>query len=194
MRIRPLAIDGAWEITPRQHHDRRGKLFEAYASREFADVVGRPFSLEQMNVSVSIHGAVRGVHVTSRPPGQAKYVSCVRGAVWDVVVDLRPESPTFGRHDAALLDDRDHRAVYLGEGLGHAVCALEDDSALVYLSSSLYAPGLDVAVDPLDPELAIPWPVEEPTLSARDRAAPSLEETLRTGLLSPNAVGHGGER
>lgn len=126
---------------------------------------------------------VRGVHFADVPPGQAKYVTCVRGAVLDVIVDIRVGSPTFGRWEAVRLDDVDRRAVYLSEGLGHGFCALTDDATLNYLCSTTYNPTAEHAVHPLDPELAIEWPAEAPQLSARDAAAPTLTEARRSGLL-----------
>jgi dTDP-4-dehydrorhamnose 3,5-epimerase len=109
------------------------------------------------------------------PPGQAKYVTCVRGAVLDVVVDLRRGSPTFGRWEPVHLDDVDRRAVYLAEGLGPGFCALTDDATLTYLCSSTYNPAAEHAVHPLDPALGIDWPADAPILSARDAAAPALD-------------------
>jgi dTDP-4-dehydrorhamnose 3,5-epimerase len=130
------------------------------------------------------------VHFADVPPGQAKYVTCVRGAVLDVAVDLRVGSPTFGRWDTVLLDDVDRRAIYLSEGLGHAFMSLEDGSTVTYLCSTGYAPDREHGVHPLDPELAIAWPTVgrdggalTPALSDKDAVAPSLAEALRQGLL-----------
>jgi dTDP-4-dehydrorhamnose 3,5-epimerase len=174
MKIRPLGIEGAWEITPRQHGDRRGVFLEWYRYDRLAEVVGHPLELAQANLSVSTRGVVRGIHYADVPPGQAKYVTCVRGAVWDVVVDLRRGSPTFGRWEAVRLDEVDRRAVYLAEGLGHGVCALTDDATLAYLCSTVYHPAAEHAVHPLDPDLDIDWPVDAPILSERDASAPAL--------------------
>ncbi|WP_369028812.1 dTDP-4-dehydrorhamnose 3,5-epimerase family protein, partial [Nocardia farcinica] len=95
----------------------------------------------------------RGIHYTENPPGQAKYVSCVRGAFLDVVVDLREGSPTFGRWDSVLLDDVDRRSVFLSEGLGHAILSLADDSTVTYLCSLEYSPEFDHDLDAFDPDL-----------------------------------------
>ncbi|MEV4690766.1 dTDP-4-dehydrorhamnose 3,5-epimerase [Micromonospora echinospora] len=183
MKIRPLSIEGAWEITPRQHGDSRGLFMEWYRFDRLAEVVGHPLRLAQGNLSVSARGVVRGIHFADVPPGQAKYVTCVRGAVVDLVVDIRVGSPTFGRWEAVRLDDVDRRAVYLSEGLGHGFCALTDDATLSYLCSTTYNPGAEHTVHPLDPDLAIDWPVEAPVLSARDAAAPSLAHARTAGLL-----------
>ncbi|MFI7576267.1 dTDP-4-dehydrorhamnose 3,5-epimerase family protein [Micromonospora sp. NPDC049497] len=183
MKIRPLSIDGAWEITPQLHGDPRGLFTEWYRFDQLAAVVGHPLRLAQANLSVSARGVVRGIHFADVPPGQAKYVTCVRGAVVDMVVDVRVGSPTFGRWEAVRLDDVDRRAVYLAEGLGHGFCALTDDATLSYLCSTTYNPTAEHTVHPLDPELAIDWPAESPQLSARDTAAPSLAQARDAGLL-----------
>ncbi|HET6214153.1 MAG TPA: dTDP-4-dehydrorhamnose 3,5-epimerase, partial [Micromonosporaceae bacterium] len=122
-------------------------------------------------------------HFADVPPGQAKYITCTRGALVDVVVDIRVGSPTFGQWEAVRLDDVDRRAVYLAEGLGHGFCALTEDATLTYLCSQTYNPSGERAVHPLDPSLAIAWPTDAPVLSARDDAAPPLAHAQRDGVL-----------
>ncbi len=183
MKIRPLSIEGAWEITPVQHGDPRGLFMEWYRFDHLAEAVGHPLRLAQANLSVSAAGVVRGIHFADVPPGQAKYVTCVRGAVLDVIVDLRVGSPTFGRWEGVRLDDADRRAVYLSEGLGHGFCALSDDATLSYLCSETFNPKGEHGIHPLDPELGIEWPAETPQLSAKDEAAPTLAEARASGLL-----------
>ncbi|GAA5001821.1 dTDP-4-dehydrorhamnose 3,5-epimerase [Kitasatospora paranensis] len=180
----PRVVDrGAFEVTPQLHGDPRGLFTEWYRFDRLAEVVGHPLRLAQGNLSVSARDVVRGVHFADVPPGQAKYVSCVRGAVLDVLVDLRVGSPTFGRWEGFRLDDVDRRAVYVPEGIGHGFCALTDDATLSYLCSETYNPVGEHAVHPLDPELGIDWPAGTPQLSDRDAAAPSLAEALAGGLL-----------
>ena len=190
MQLRELDIPGAWEMTPRQHGDDRGLFLEWFGGAAFADAVGHDLALAQANLSVSAAGVLRGVHFADTPPSQAKYVTCARGAVLDVVVDIRVGSPTFGRWDAVLLDDVDRRALYVSEGLGHSFMSLEDDSTVLYLCSQGYAPGREHGIDPLDPELAIAWPTQgrdgrplTPLLSDKDRDAPSLRQAQEAGLL-----------
>lgn len=183
MKITPLSIEGAWEIRPEPHGDPRGLFMEWYRHERLAAAVGHPLRLAQANLSVSAKGVVRGVHFADVPPGQAKYVTCVRGAVADVVVDIRAGSPTFGRWEFVRLDDEERKAVYLAEGLGHGFCALTDDATLSYLCSESYNPAGEHSVNPLDPDLAIAWPADAPQLSARDAAAPSLADALAGGLL-----------
>jgi dTDP-4-dehydrorhamnose 3,5-epimerase len=183
MKIVPLSIAGAWEILPAQHGDSRGVFMEWYRFDRLTEAVGHPLRLAQANMSISARGVVRGIHFADVPPGQAKYVTCVRGAVFDVVVDLRVGSPTFGKWEHVLLDDADHRGVYIAEGLGHGFCALSEDATLTYLCSETYAPSREHGVDPLDPDLAIAWPDASPALSDRDAAAPSLARARAEGLL-----------
>ena len=188
MKIRPLSIAGAWEITPVQHGDPRGLFLEWYRFDALAAEVGHPLRLAQANISVSARGVVRGIHYADVPPGQAKYVTCTRGAVLDVVVDIRVGSPTFGRWEGVRLDDVDRRAVYLAEGLGHGFCALTDHATLTYLCSETYNPTGEHAVHPLDADLAIAWPIDGPLLSARDAAAPNLARARADGLLPVHDV------
>jgi dTDP-4-dehydrorhamnose 3,5-epimerase len=190
VKIRPLAIDGAFDVTPVQHSDSRGVFLEWFKETEFHDAVGRDLALAQANVSVSAAGVIRGIHFSDVPPGQAKYVTCVSGAVLDVVVDVRVGSPTFGTWDSQVLDDVDRRGIFIAEGLGHAFMSLAEDSTVVYLCSTPYAPGREHGVHPLDPGIAIDWPQVgrdgEPlahVLSEKDAAAPLLSEAVDRGLL-----------
>ncbi|GIG36093.1 dTDP-4-dehydrorhamnose 3,5-epimerase family protein [Cellulomonas pakistanensis] len=195
MTYRPLSVPGAWEITPVQHGDPRGVFLEAFQGGPFAEAVGHRFDLQQANISVSAAGVLRGIHFADVPPGQAKYVTCPKGAVLDVVVDIRVGSPTFGAWDTVLLDDVDRRAIYLGEGLGHAFLSLEDDSTVMYLCSTGYSPGREHGIHPLDPEIGIDWPTQgrdgsplTPQLSEKDLAAPTLAEARAAGLLPDHAA------
>lgn len=183
MKFRELSIEGVFEISPQLHGDPRGLFTEWYRFDKLSEVVGHPLKLAQANLSVSSRGVVRGIHFADVPPSQAKYVTCVRGAVLDVIVDLRVGSPTFGQWEGVRLDDVDRRAVYIPEGMGHGFCALSDDATLSYLCSETYNPTGEHSVHPLDPDLAIEWPVDTPLLSARDEAAPSLAEAISTNLL-----------
>lgn len=190
MTLRELTVSGAYEFTPRQWPDDRGVFLEWFQAGPFEAVTGRTLDVAQANCSVSEAGVLRGIHFSDVPPGQAKYVTCTRGAVWDVVVDLRVGSPGFGRWDAVLLDDVDRRAVFVTEGLGHGFLALEDRSTVVYLCSTGYNPTAEHGVDPLDPDIGIAWPTVgrdgKPLvtrLSEKDRAAPSLREARAGGLL-----------
>jgi dTDP-4-dehydrorhamnose 3,5-epimerase len=184
----PLGIDGAWLSTPRIHPDSRGSFHEAFRGGELAETIGHPLTVAQVNCAVSRRGALRGVHFCDVPPGQAKYVMCVSGAIKDVVVDLREGSPSFGEWAAVTLDDREHAALYLSEGLGHAFMTLTDEATVTYLCSTPYAPGAEHGIHPLDPALGIDWPAGiEPILSPKDASAPTLEQARRAGLLPRHA-------
>jgi dTDP-4-dehydrorhamnose 3,5-epimerase len=182
--ISPLEIPDAYVCTPRAFVDDRGTFLEWFRGDKLAEVTGRRFTPLQANHSISRRGVLRGVHYADVPPGQAKYVYCSQGAVLDVVVDLRVGSPSYGKHAALRLDDVDRRGVFLAEGLGHAFLALSDEAHVTYLVSTPYAPAVEHAVHPLDPDLALPWPAEaEPTLSDKDAAAPSLAAAEGHGVL-----------
>jgi dTDP-4-dehydrorhamnose 3,5-epimerase len=188
--MRELTVSGAFEVTPKVHGDSRGVFLEWFRADRFAETTGHRFPLAQANASVSSAGTVRGLHYAQLPPSQAKWVTCLRGAVLDVVVDIRVGSPTFGAWDSVLLDDEHRRAIYLSEGLGHAFMALEDDTVVSYLCSAPYAPGREHGVHPLDPAIGIAWPDTTrggrpvaPLLSAKDAQAPTLAEAERAGLL-----------
>ncbi len=184
MDIRALSIEGAFEITPRQFPDERGVFVESFRGDRLAEVTGHRLNVIQTNVSVSSRGTVRGVHFADVPPSQAKYVTAMSGSFIDFVIDIRVGSPTFGQWDSAVLDTVDRRAIYLAEGLGHAICAVEDDSTVMYLCSTTYAPAREHGINPLDPELGLTMPEGiTPVLSARDAAAPSLSQAAAQGLL-----------
>lgn len=189
MQIRPLAVPDAFELTPKAFGDDRGLFLEWYRFEELEAAAGHPLRLAQANLSVSRRGTLRGLHYADVPPGQAKYVTCVRGAVLDVIVDIRVGSPTFGASEGVLLDDVDRRAVYLPEGLGHAFLALTDDATVSYLCSEVYSPTREHGLDPLDPALGISWPSDlELLLSPKDAEAPSLAQALTDGLLPDYAA------
>jgi dTDP-4-dehydrorhamnose 3,5-epimerase len=184
MQIRQLDIAGAWEITPQLHADARGLFFEWLTDRGFTSFAGHRLDVRQANCSVSAAGVLRGLHFAQLPPSQAKYVTCLSGSVFDVVVDIRVGSPTFGHWDSVLLDDRDRRSVYLSEGLAHGFVALQDNSTVMYLCSAEYNPQREHTIAATDPVLAIDWPTEhELVLSDRDAAAPTLDEVRAAGQL-----------
>ncbi|MFI1105311.1 dTDP-4-dehydrorhamnose 3,5-epimerase [Streptomyces melanogenes] len=187
--MRELSIEGAWVVEPQVFLDSRGSFHEWFKGDRFTAATGHGLGLAQANCSVSARGTLRGVHFADVPPGQAKYVKCVRGSVLDVVVDLRTGSPTFKRWEQVLLDDRDHRAVHIAEGLGHAFLALTEDATVVYLCSEGYAPAREHGIHPLDPDLAIEWPTHlTPLLSPKDAGAMRLVEAQERGLLPSYAA------
>ena len=183
MEIRPLAIEGAWEITPKLFSDPRGVFAEGFRSDHLAKHIGHEMSVRQTNISVSTTGALRGIHYSDVPPSQAKYVTATSGVFVDYVVDLRVGSPTFGRWDSVLLDTVDRLAVYLSEGLGHALACVEDGTA-VYLCSEVFAPSREHGLTPVDEQVALSFPDGfTPLLSDKDAAAPTLAAAAAQGLL-----------
>lgn len=185
VQIRELSIPDAYEVTPVQHRDDRGLFLEWYRHDRLADAVGHSLDLRQGNTSVSRRGVVRGIHYADVPRGQAKYVTVLRGAVLDYVVDIRVGSPSFGRWEAVRLDADERHALYLSEGLGHCFVALEDDTTVSYLVSDTYSPGHEHGINPLDAEIGLEFPFvdEELLLSPKDTEAPSLAQAASDGAL-----------
>lgn len=198
MDIKPLSISGAWHITPRQFTDNRGSFLETFQQPAFVEATGRSLEIAQVNTSVSAAGTIRGIHFADVPPSQAKYVFCPKGAVLDVVVDIRTGSPTFGQYDAVLLDDIDRGAVFISEGLGHAFMSLEDDSVVTYLCSTTYSPTREHEIKPLCKTIGIDWPTEDRRgnpltliMSEKDKNAPGLRTAEEMGLLPTLALAEG---
>lgn len=186
MEFKELSLPGVHLVTPKQLPDRRGAFFEGLRADLLGEAIGHPFEPKQINYSVSGRNTLRGLHSVTTPPGQAKYVTCVRGAVLDFVVDLRIGSPTFGRHESRELIPETGLAVYIPDGLSHGFVALTDDTCLCYVLSTTYVPGTQIAVDPWDPALDLPWPLDASSaiMSDQDIEAPSVAEAEKAGLLS----------
>ena len=175
-----MSIEGAWIYTPTIWPDNRGTFHEVFKISLIESELGIPFPISQVNQSLSKKGVVRGIHWTDSPEGQAKYISCVSGGLWDVVVDLRTNSPTFGKWDAALITAENRNSVLISEGLGHAFLALEDDTIANYLCTSEFNPSGDRGLNPLSPWLEIPFAsfgknfgVESLEISQKDLSAPA---------------------
>lgn len=166
MKFTPSALPGVLFVTPRVFADARGFFFEAYRADVFAEA-GVPLFVQD-NHSRSAAGTVRGLHYQLRRP-QAKLVRVVRGAVFDVAVDIRRGSPTFGQWDACELSADNKSLLYVPAGFAHGFCALEDDTEVEYKCSDYYAGDDQHGVAWDDPELAIPWPAKAPILSPKDR-------------------------
>ena len=191
MILRALDIAGAFVVEPRLFPDERGVFLEAFRIDHLERATGRRFDVRQANVSVSRRGVVRGIHLASVPPGQAKYVMCLQGQILDYIVDLREGSPSFGAWQTVRLDDVERHALYLEEGLGHLFVALSEQAVVSYLVTEVFNPQAEFGVNPLDPEIGLRFPPElgEPILSEKDASAPSLAEVRGAGLLPTwNAV------
>lgn len=184
MRFSRTAIPGVRVVDPDPIRDARGEFYEALRVEALESACGSPFRPEQINFSTSRRNTLRGIHGVSIPPGQAKYVMCVRGAVRDIVVDLRMGSPTFAAHHVTRLDAGTGRAVYVPEGVGHGFLTLTDDACVCYVLSRAHVPGTQLDLDPLDPRLALPWGfTEAPLMSDKDAGAPTLDQALAGDLL-----------
>ncbi|MDG9723673.1 MULTISPECIES: dTDP-4-dehydrorhamnose 3,5-epimerase family protein [unclassified Streptomyces] len=184
MRVDETGIPGTYRVLPERLSDERGHFYEAARYSVLTERTGLPFSVRQVNNSVSREGVLRGVHCNDVPDGASKLVTCVRGSMLDVMVDLRVGSPTFGRYEVTRMSADDGVALYLPGSVGHAFLALEDGTCVNYLLSTEYVPGAMVDLDALDAELGLPWDLAGPPVrSAKDAAAPSLAEVLASGRL-----------
>jgi dTDP-4-dehydrorhamnose 3,5-epimerase len=150
-------MSGAWVHEPTVWPDNRGSFHEVFKHSELSELLRKPFPVRQVNQNTSSKGVIRGIHFTDSVEGQSKYVSCPRGAIWDVVVDLRPGSETYGRWDSVVLSSENRKSVIISEGLGHAFLSLEDFSTVHYLSTAEYDSVTDRTLNPLSPSLAIPF-------------------------------------
>ncbi len=178
---RALGILGPLLIVPRRFRDGRGFFLETWSERDF-EALGVAERFVQDNHSFSAAaGTVRGMHLQLPPRAQAKLVRVLRGAVLDVVVDLRRGSPTYGRHAAAELSAADAHQVYVPAGFAHGFCTLEPDTEVAYKASGYYDPELERGFIWNDPDLALPWPVAagRAVLSDKDRRLPRLRDITR---------------
>ncbi|MCX7673830.1 MAG: dTDP-4-dehydrorhamnose 3,5-epimerase [Thiobacillaceae bacterium] len=175
MRVIETRLPGVLILEPKVFGDARGFFLESYNERTFAEL-GLPTRFVQDNHSRSARGVLRGLHYQIRQP-QGKLVRVVRGAVFDVAVDLRRGSPTFGRWEGVELSEHNQRMLWVPPGFAHGFYVLSELADFLYKTTDFYAPEHERAIRWDDPDLAIAWPLAgEPLLSAKDRAAPSLRE------------------
>ncbi|MGH2988096.1 MAG: dTDP-4-dehydrorhamnose 3,5-epimerase [Solirubrobacterales bacterium] len=167
-------LDGVVLLEPAVHGDERGLLVETFSAPAWREL-GVEAEFVQDNHSRSGAGILRGLHFQTRP-GQAKLVRCSRGRIWDVAVDLRRDSPTYGRWEGHELDDELHRQLFVPAGFAHGFCVLSEIADVHYKLSSLYDPATEAGLAWDDPDLAVAWPVADPQVSGRDRDAPRLAE------------------
>lgn len=185
MQIIPTSLPEVHLIEPRIFGDERGFFMETYSARAFAEMgITRPFV--QDNHSLSRKGTLRGLHYQLKNP-QAKLCRVVRGAVWDVAVDIRRGSPTFGSHVATLLSAENKRSIYVPRGFAHGFVVLSDEAEFLYKCDDFYAPGDEYGVRWDDAAIGIEWPLQEqgivaPLLSEKDRNAPLLADVAATHL------------
>lgn len=187
MKFTPLEIDGVWLFESPMYRDDRGFFREWFNSELIEELSGRKFDVEQANISLSSKGTLRGIHYSIAPRGQAKWITCVTGSIKDVIVDIRPSSPTFGKWIDVELSGESGKAVFISEGLGHGFVALEDQSIVSYLISTIFSKADEFEINPLDPKIGIDWGLKSAsmTISKKDQTAPTLLEQLERGKL-PN--------
>jgi dTDP-4-dehydrorhamnose 3,5-epimerase len=178
MNFNKVSLEGAWLIEPDFHRDTRGSFGRTFCVREFS---ARGLDLEVAQCSVSFNhrrGTLRGIHFQRPPAVETKLVRVQRGAVWDVIVDLRKDSPTFAVWHATELTAESGRAFYVPKGFGHAFITLMDDTEVFYQMSVCHVPELSTGVRWNDPTINIAWPIEPVVISDKDWALPLLTEAI----------------
>jgi len=187
MDFTPLGIEGAWLAESPIWKDDRGFFREWFVSEEVKTATGQDFGIEQANISLSSAGTLRGIHYSIAPHGQAKWITCVSGSMQDVIVDIRPDSKTFGQWVDVELKGDSGKAVFISEGLGHGFLALEENTAVAYLVSTPFSPTDEFEINPLDQKIGINWgmPLIDLKISDKDKKSPTLAERLTEGRL-PN--------
>jgi dTDP-4-dehydrorhamnose 3,5-epimerase len=183
MEFEGVGINGAWLVRSPVHNDERGYFREWFKASDIESATGLTFQVQQANVSSSMKGVLRGIHYSLASEGQGKWITCVSGSIWDVVVDIRPKSPTFKKWVGIELDAKRGDSLLISEGLGHGFISLSNDSTVTYLLTSKYAPSKEFEIHPLDPDLAINWPLKQKLLSTKDAAAPTLQQQMSAGNL-----------
>lgn len=176
MKVTPTAIEGVLIIEPKVFGDERGFFFESFNQRAFNEAVGHTVDFVQDNHSRSAKGVLRGLHFQRPPHAQGKLVRVTQGSVFDVAVDIRPDSPTFGRWVGVELSGANHRQMWITAGLAHGFLVTSDSADFLYKTTDYYRPESEGSVRWDDPDLAIAWPLDgiTPALSAKDAAAPRL--------------------
>ena len=184
MKIKEIHIPGLLVVEPQVFGDSRGYFFESFNAAKFAEQTGIDTQFVQDNESRSSYGVVRGLHMQLPPHAQAKLVRVVEGRVLDVAVDLRKDSPTFGKHFAIELTGENHLQVYIPKGFAHGFSVLSETAVFQYKCDGYYAPASEAAIAWNDPDLAIDWklPIEAVVLSDKDRNHPSLKEFIARTL------------
>lgn len=177
MKFSPLILDGAFEIEIEPRSDTRGLFARIFCEQEFSRH-GLNVHWTQMNISLSVQaGTLRGLHFQRAPYQEVKLVRALHGRVFDVVVDLRKSSPTFGQHTAVTLDANRRNAIYIPQGFAHGFQTMADNCELQYFHSVAYAPEAEGGIQALDPALKINWPLNVSVRSDRDEALTCLAET-----------------
>ncbi len=186
MVFKPAALDGVWLVQLEPRIDERGYFARTYCAEEFSRH-GLNIDWPQGNVTrTNRRGTIRGMHWQASPKPEVKLVRCAAGRIWDVMVDVRPSSPTWGRWLGFELDATCGLQLYIPGGVAHGFQCLEDGSEVSYMMSEYYFPELARGLRWNDPEVGIRWPLSDPFLSARDQQLPSLSDLLTDGPWQPN--------
>jgi dTDP-4-dehydrorhamnose 3,5-epimerase len=170
-----LEIPDVWVIEARRFQDERGFFEEIYQQSDF-EAHGLPAVFAQDNHSYSVRGVLRGLHYQKEPQAQGKLLRVMVGQIYDVAVDIRRRSPTFGRWVGVVLSGDDGRMLYIPPGFAHGFCVLSDGMHLIYKTTAEYAPDLDRGIRWDDPEIGIDWPVAQPIVSLKDAQLPLLRD------------------
>lgn len=173
-------IPGLTIIEPVAHGDERGFFMETWNASRY-QAVGLPGQFVQSNISRSGQGVIRGLHFQNPEP-QGKLVSVLEGRVFDVAVDIRPDSPTFRQWAGVELSAQNHRQLYIPEGFAHGFCVLGESALLSYFCTAVYRSEFDAVIAWNDPDIAVRWPIESGRLSSKDAAAPRLRDIARESL------------
>jgi dTDP-4-dehydrorhamnose 3,5-epimerase len=175
MRFIPTKFKDAWMIEPQVFQDERGFFLESYSRKEFREQ-GIEAEFVQDNHSKSVSkGVLRGLHFQNLPHAQAKLVRVVRGSVFDVILDLRKESPTFGQWEGFTLSANNFQMLFIPKGFAHGFCTLEDNTEFLYKTDAFYSPESEGGIIWNDPDLKINWPIENQILSEKDKKWPELK-------------------
>jgi dTDP-4-dehydrorhamnose 3,5-epimerase len=187
MKLTQIGISGAWLADSEVRNDERGYFREWLKQSDIKESLGFDFSIKQANFSMSKKGVVRGIHFSLAPQGQAKWVTCVSGSIVDVIVDIRPNSPTFKKAEYIKLRADSGKSLLIGEGLGHGFISLGENSGVSYLLSSEYNPKFEFGINPFDSQLCLDWGryvnPQDILCSTADNEAPSLQYLIAENLL-----------
>ncbi len=178
MEYRSTSISGVWILEPKVFTDSRGYFMEAYKKEEFDRIAG-PVEFIQDNESQSSYGVLRGLHYQTGDAAQAKLVRVIRGRVFDVAVDIRPDSATFGKYFAIELSEENKRQLFIPRGMAHGFLVLSETAVFSYKVDNVYSPSHERTLNCLDPDIGIEWPVEQKhlILSDKDKSARFLRES-----------------
>lgn len=181
MQIESLTIRNSWIVRSPNFPDDRGFFVEWFNKSKLLEATGFDFDVQQSNISKSRRGVVRGIHFSTSIIGQAKLVTCISGEIQDVVVDVNPNSKTFGMWQDVIISENSNSSVLLGPGMGHAFRCISETATVAYLLNSGYEPHRELGVNAFDPFIGIDWGIDfsKAIMSEKDYTAPSLKELFK---------------